>query len=263
MNADGSDNTEIVRPGTQPNGGFLPAWSPDGTKIAFESTFEIRMVDARPGATPTFATTGDQPDWQPILQGYARPRGASPLMAYLVPAYRQCTAPNRTHGAPLAFGSCAPPVQSSAQLTVGTPDANGRAAATIGVVRYGVMPAAGDVRISTDVTGVLRKGPLTPYGGELALDTALRITDRNNTPYPGGPGPGTVQDTPFPVTVPCTSGSCSVATTVNAVVAGAVVGGRRTIWELGQVKLYDAGADGVASTTGDNTLFMVQGVFTP
>jgi hypothetical protein len=54
-----------------------------------------------------------------------------------------------------------------------------------------------------------------------------------------------------------------VATTVNAVVAGAVVGGRRTIWELGQVKLYDAGADGVASTTGDDTLFMVQGVFTP
>jgi hypothetical protein len=29
------------------------------------------------------------------------------------------------------------------------------------------------------------------------------------------------------------------------------------------VRVYDGGADGLASTTGDNTLFAVQGVFAP
>ena len=33
--------------------------------------------------------------------GYPRPAGASPLRASLVPAYNECTAPNRTHGPPL------------------------------------------------------------------------------------------------------------------------------------------------------------------
>jgi hypothetical protein len=125
------------------------------------------------------------------------------------------------------------------------------------------MPGPGDLRIAANVTGVLSNSALTPYSGELSLDAALRITDRNNTPNPGGPGPATVQDTSFPVTVPCASGSCSVATTANAVVPGAVLAGMRAIWELGQVKLYDGGSDSVASTIGDNTLFMVQGVFTP
>jgi hypothetical protein len=119
------------------------------------------------------------------------------------------------------------------------------------------------VRINASVTGVLTRSALTPYNGELSLDAVLRVTDRNNTPNPGGPGPATGQDTSFPVTVPCASGACSVATTANTVVPGAVVAGQRAIWQLDQVKLYDGGGDGVASTTGDNTLFMVEGVFVP
>ena len=35
------------------------------------------------------------------------------LSASLVPAYAACTAPNRTHGAPLSFSSCTPPAQQS------------------------------------------------------------------------------------------------------------------------------------------------------
>src|SRR6266540_822347 len=63
---------------------------------------------------------------------HVRPKGASPLHASLVPAYKQCTGTgNRTHGAPLAFPSCAPPVQTSNSLTVGTPDANGAGANSI------------------------------------------------------------------------------------------------------------------------------------
>jgi dipeptidyl aminopeptidase/acylaminoacyl peptidase len=261
MNADGSNNTVVVPAANEPDGGSAAAWSPDGTKIAFQSAFDIYVIDARPGATRQFVTTGEDPDWQPIPLNYARPRGASPFLTYLVPAYRSCSAPNRAHGSPLAFGSCAPPAQASSHLTLGTPDANGHPAATIGTVRYRV--ATGDVKIDVNVTGVLTQGTLAPYGGELALDNALRLTDRDNTPNPGGPGPGTVQDTSFPVTVPCAAGACSVATTANAVAPGAVIAGKRAIWQLGQVQVYDGGSDGLASTTADNTLFMDQGVFVP
>ena len=54
----------------------------------------------------------------------------------MVPAYGQCTAPNRTHGPPLAFPSCAAPTQTSEQLTVGTADSNGKPASHAGTVRY-------------------------------------------------------------------------------------------------------------------------------
>ena len=68
-------------------------------------------------------------------QGYPRPAGATPLRVPLVTAYNQCTSPNRVHGPPLASPSCSPPSQSSQHLTVGTPDANGRA------VQLGRLPA--------------------------------------------------------------------------------------------------------------------------
>ena len=62
---------------------------------------------------------------------HPRPQAASPLSVSLVPAFNQCTSPNRLHGPPNLpggtnpDGSCAPPGQRSAQATVGTPDANG------------------------------------------------------------------------------------------------------------------------------------------
>jgi hypothetical protein len=46
-------------------------------------------------------------------------------------------------------------------------------------------------------------------------------------------------------------------------VPGSVLAGRRAVWELGQVKVDDGGADGNAATAGDNTPFAVQGVFVP
>jgi hypothetical protein len=38
-----------------------------------------------------------------------------------------------------------------------------------------------------------------------------------------------------------------------------VTAGKRSVWGLGHVQVDDGGAD----TAGDNTLFMVQGVFVP
>ena len=39
--------------------------------------------------------------------------------------------------------------------------------------------------------------------------------------------------------------------------------GQRAIWELGQIQVFDGGSDGDGDTTGDNTLFAVQGAFAP
>ena len=63
----------------------------------------------------------------PAQATHPRPQGALPLRTPFVPAYEACTAPNRTHGPPLAFASCNPPTQTSGQATVGTPDAFGGA----------------------------------------------------------------------------------------------------------------------------------------
>ena len=76
-------------------------------------------------------------------------------------------------------------------------------------------------------------------------------------------------DTEFPVTVPCaasasttTGSTCAVTTTANTLVPGAASVGKRAVWELGQVKVFDGGPDGLASTQ-PNTLFADQGVFVP
>ena len=61
------------------------------------------------------------PAWQPVPQpGYPRPAGASPLRVSLVPAFERCDAPNRTHGPPLSFGSCAPPDARAGFMTFGS-----------------------------------------------------------------------------------------------------------------------------------------------
>ena len=81
--------------------------------------------------------------------------------------------------------------------------------------------------------------------------------------------PATVIDVPFSFTAACApnsdpsvGSSCAVTTTADATVPGSVVEGKRAIWELGQIEVLDGGADGIAST-GPNTVFARQGVFTP
>jgi hypothetical protein len=197
--------------------------------------------------------------------GYPRPKGATPLRVPLVIAYQPCNSPNRTHGAPLSFGSCSPPQQASGQLTVGTPDANGKVSNSIGFARYDVVP--GDVRMSVSITDVRNSSDLSDYTGELQADQGVRITDNQNGP--SQTEAGTVQDTDFPITVPCGAtadgtigSSCAVGTTANALVPGAISAGNRATWELGQIKLFDGGTDGLVATQ-PNSLFADQGIFVP
>jgi hypothetical protein len=162
----------------RPNG--VGNWSPDGTKLVQGGVY-VQNVDGS-GRTQ-IASSGSSPDWQPITTNYARPKGASPMQFFLVPAYAPCTGSgNRTHGAPLPFPSCAPPSQTSGTLTVGTPDANGQAARSIAKVFYATRP--GDLAIAATISDVRNRSDLSDYTGQLQLVTDIRITDRNNNPGP-------------------------------------------------------------------------------
>jgi hypothetical protein len=217
----------------------------------------------------------------PRLRGFARPKSATPLNIRLVPAFEECISDNASHGAPLSVPSCSPPQLASDYLTVGTPDANGKPAASMGVLTLKeqgespINPGNGDqadVEITASFTDVRNQGTLTDYTGELGFVVTLRITDRFNGTT-GGPNqlePATTVDVPLPFSVPCsaTGGSegatCNVTTGADAVTAGNVANeGKRAVWDLREVKVYDGGGDGDADTTGDNTVFAVQGLYAP
>ena len=89
----------------------------------------------------------------------------------------------------------------------------------------------------------------------------LQITDKSNTPYPGGPGPGTVQ--PFTLTwsVPCSAtadpnigANCSLFTTADTLLPGLLaLKGRRAIWQTDRIEVRD----------GNGDPFLRQGIFAP
>jgi TolB protein len=278
-----------------------PSWSPSGAEIAFQrwpvdvsGTNVYRMNADGTGLQQVTTSLGFDPAWQPLITGgYPRPKGATPLRASLVPAYTACTAPNRMHGPPLGFPSCSPPAQRSAVLTVGTPDANGNPANSVGSARYDVVPGnpatpldEADVEITVDVTDVRCQaasaacpgGAGSDYAGRLLLIAPpLRITDKDNQPATNGQGAAT-GDTNFPVPFDCEptasttiGSSCALTTTADAMVPGAIKEGRRSIWEFGQVHVRDAGPNGTgygagcppACGDGDETLFLREGIFVP
>jgi hypothetical protein len=210
-------------------------------------------------------------------QGYARPRGATPVNLTFVPAFDQCTSSNASHGSPLSVASCRPPRLSSQHLTVGTPDLNGKA---VGFTGHLALKALGespinlgngdqaDVSIKATFTDVRRAAsPYADYTGQLQGQLVLRLTDRLNGA--GADKSATAMDVPLSFTIPCqttastTIGStCSVVTSADGVTAGLVAESKRAIWELRDAKVFDGGADGVASTA-PNTLFAAQGFFAP
>jgi hypothetical protein len=133
-----------------------------------------------------------------------------------------------------------------------------------------VPPDEADVRVDFSLTDVRRRADLADYTGQLQADVTVRITDNDNESEPGGGSdPATVSDLSFPVIVPCATtadpavgGTCGLNTTFDAVLPGAIKEGNRSIWQLGQVQVFDGGADGQPATS-PNTLFARQGVFVP
>ena len=166
--------------------------------------------------------------------------------------------------------------QTSARLTVGTPDANGQGARSVGSLRLGVRPGKlstpedeAELGITTSITDVRKASDLTDYTGGLEMRFSLRITDKSNSTGSGGPGPGTVVDIDYSFTVGCSAtpddagSTCALSTTADVLAPGTAVEGRRAIWQLEDVAALDAGADGDAATPADNAVFARQGIFVP
>jgi uncharacterized repeat protein (TIGR01451 family) len=242
------------------------------TQMTASASVSANETDPVPGNSSDSETTTVQ------RGGHARPHGATPLIASLVPAYKQCGTGEAglQHGAPLSYPSCGSPTLTSGYLTTGTPDSNARAANFIGSVKYTALgetlidPDNGDqsdVQIDVSLTDVRKKADLSDYTGGLLVNPTLRITDRDQ----GAAGftSATVVDINLPSTVSCAGtaatnigSSCILHTTADALVPGSVKEQKRAIWELGQMRVFDGGPDG-NPVTADNTLFAVQGVFVP
>ena len=99
-----------------------------------------------------------------------------------------------------------------------------------------------DVGIDFFSKGVLTNA-LADYTGELRAEVPLQITDKDNTPHPGGPGAATTQEFTFDVDATCAvvpepspHSECQTTTTADALIPGAIKEGRRSIWQLGQVR---------------------------
>jgi hypothetical protein len=245
-----------------------PVVSPDNTQFlttpqpGYGSGLKITT---RGGVSHTLPVDGRDPDWQPLPantpSAFARPRGATPIYVPLVPAFNECKSPNSTHGAPLAFGSCKPAFLRSSPLTLGTPDANGKAANSLGFVQYVVHTGTpggadtSDVLISFSLTSVYdRWNSMTDYTGDVQVRTSLQVTDKESGVASTG------VDLPLSFTATCaatadpsTGGSCAVQTTADAIRPGLVPEGQRSVWELGKVEVLDS----------SKTPFVVQGVFIP
>lgn len=200
--------------------------------------------------------------------GYARPKAATPISFSLVPAFEACESPNASHGSPLSVPSCNPPVPTASRVTVGTPDANGKAANFTGSLNLKVIgesPIDGtngdqaDILITAQLTDVRNKSDLSDHVGGLRADLTWRITDRYNGA--NRRTSATVTDFPHssyffchPTDDPTIGSSCNLSTSVDTYTGGVVVEGQRSVWELAQVEVYDL--DG-----GD--LLAVQGLFAP
>lgn len=279
INADGSGLQQLT---SGDHGGGNADWSPDGTKIVFNREGTLHTINPDGSNLTQLTATGHDgnPTWQPVKPpGYARPISANNTRAYLDIAYDSCSSPNATHGGPLAASSCSPPSQTSDFLTVGTPDANGMQPNFTGWVHLKAIspspsPTDGDqadVTIQMNLTDVRNKTSLTDYTGELELVLPLRVTDRYNGNQFSPPiQPATATDTPLRMSVVCTAtadilvgSTCSATTSADTLMPGIALEGKRAVWELGQLRVYDGGADGDADTAGDNTLFAVQGLFAP
>jgi hypothetical protein len=183
-------------------------------------------------------------------------------------------------------------------VTVGTPDANGAPANSIGFASFNVIvgapgpPDDSDVAISFSISDVrCQAGTATcgnanaadgaDYTGNLGESARIRIIDHFNAVAPGGGSdPATVMDTScvgggssclslLSVVAACANtastsegGLCTVNTSADAVVPGSVLDGKRAVVEVGQITITDGGPDGAITTT-PNTTFGVQGIFVP
>ena len=304
MNADGSNQALFKGNAASDNS---PAYSPQGDIIIWAlhtgTTYDLMKGSAAivNQMSSLYASAGqdESPDWQPINTTYARPKGGSPIYLPLIPAYKDCTAPNTVHRG-FNQPSCYAPKPESNYLTIGTPDYNGQLSNSVGSIKMSAFcngGASGEVppclttpgdqldgQITLTMSDVRCQGvsggctgALADYTGQLWFFADFKLTDKNSGPTGVGPSANaTTTHLTVDFGVPCTptgstsiGSTCAVTTSFDAVLGSstAIAEQKRGIWELGggadtrNIRLYDGGANGVYGI-GD-TLFASAGLFFP
>ena len=281
---DGTDLTPI--PGSHSDiGGH--AWSPDGTRLAVArfiagSQYDIYTTSAAGGsASFVFSSPGldYDPDWTADpLHGLCPTEGRD-AVPHLPGAGVRRVRDAQPRARAAACLRLVQPAPAHVRLAHGRHRRLQRAADEVGRLgaprrdrrhpghargRGGHEDAGPDQRRAN-------QSDLSDYTGELSADMDLRITDKNNAVPPGGgTDPATLIDIPFPLPqVSCVStadptigGQCDVTTTLDALIPAAVKEGKRSIWQLSQVVVFDGGSDGQFGTT-PNTVFLKEGIFVP
>ena len=218
-------------------------------------------------------------DYVPFAERHLRPRRLPPpqgrdavFASRSSTAYNSARRPTARTARRSASGSCTPPDQAPSYLTVGTPDANGQAANSIGACVFDVTPATRHPtrptwRIASASPTCAARADLADYTGELDAGQTLRITDRQNgSTRTSQPRSAT---SPSRFAVPCTGtaattvgATCAITTTVDSILPGAVSEGKRAIWELGQSRSSTA-APTAWRPPRTTRLFARQGIFVP
>jgi 6-phosphogluconolactonase (cycloisomerase 2 family) len=201
-------------------------------------------------------------------RAYQRPLVASSVRVSLVPAFAECTSPDRIHGPPLDSPSCATPRPASPHLAVST------STRFVGSVRLGTKEGdpgtaadEADLSVRIDVQDVRVAGSESDYTGELQLAFDLQITDAQ--PFGAAIDPVTTATIGYSAPVPCvttpaaaTGGRCTLETSADAIAPESIREGWRAVWEVGGVEVRDGGPDGRAESA-DNSSYATQGLFVP
>jgi hypothetical protein len=176
-------------------------------------------------------------------------------------------------------------VQTSPNVTFGSPDANGAPAKGAGTVIYKTVGSPGgvddlDISMSTNIVDVRCLPAATSCGsanitggadyvGEVETNVPFQITDHQSGVSGSGSDPSTMLQIDFPYETTCAAtvdttigATCATTTSADALVAGAIPEGKRINVELDQATVWDGGPDGIVFTP-DNSLLLVQGVFVP
>jgi hypothetical protein len=214
---------------------------------------------------------------------HPRPDGGSPFRVGLVPAFKQCTAPDATHTSPLALPSCAGAQRPALESPILTTSSIGSGLASM---RYEVFCSGGaagemppcsitpgdqeDIRVTLSITDVRCavavpgcSAPGADYSGQLIVQAIHRLTDHANPNVcsdPSGAPPcvnGTMTDLSYSLAAACTptaspsrGSDCKFDTTIDSLVPQQVKEQQRQVAEMFSTDVLDAGPDGQLSPPG-------------
>jgi hypothetical protein len=115
-----------------------------------------------------------------------------------------------------------------------------------------------DVKTIFSMTDIRNNPSLSDFTGQLQVEVPLQITDSYNADE--NPEMGTAQSVNLQIPVNCTAtadtsigGACSINSTMNAIIPGAVLENKRNNWQLGQVTVKDP----------NGSVFLRQGLWVP